>query len=113
MSFDVSLHSQYASSGANVSAEGWALLEGALGDREYFFLGGRSAVSDDRPSALDVYVACAVNIFIVPPEDRCAMWPLIRAAFESMRGTVADPPSSLVALRDRMYERHLPKTIEV
>lgn len=86
--------------------EGWALLSGALGDREYFYF-------DDRPSALDVYVACALNIFLVPPEDRCAMWPPIRAAFESMRGTVADPPPSIVALRDRMYERHLPKTIEV
>lgn len=86
--------------------EGWSLLARALGDREYFFL-------DDRPTALDVYVACALNIFLVPPEDRCAMWPPIRQAFESMRGTVDDPPATLVALRERMYERHLPRTIEV
>ena len=86
--------------------ETWALLAETLGDRDYFFFG-------DRPGALDVYVACALNLFVVPPEDRCAMWPPIRAAFESMRGTASDPPASLVALRDRMYERHLPKTIEV
>jgi glutathione S-transferase len=86
--------------------EGWTLLAEALGDREYFFF-------DDRPSALDVYVACALNIFVVPPEDRCAMWPPIRQAFETMRGVVEDPPAPLLALRDRMYERHLPKTIEV
>lgn len=87
-------------------AEGWGELAAALGDRPYFFF-------DDRPSALDVYVACALNIFIVPPEDRCAMWPPIRQTFETMRGTVSDPPASLVALRDRMYERHLPSKIEV
>lgn len=87
-------------------AETWSVLAEALGDREYFFF-------DDRPSALDVYVACTVNIFALPPEDRCAMWPPIRAAFESMRGAVAEPPPSILALRDRMYERHLPPTIEV
>lgn len=87
-------------------AEGWSLLADALGGREYFFF-------DDRPSALDVYAASAVNIFVPPPEERCAMWPPIRAAFESMRGVLADPPPALVALRDRMYERHLPAQIEV
>jgi glutathione S-transferase len=87
-------------------AEGWALLTEALGDREYFFF-------DDRPSALDVYVACALNLFLVPSEDRCAMWPPVRATFESMRGTVPDPPPTIVTLRDRMYERHLPLPIEV
>jgi glutathione S-transferase len=87
-------------------AETWTLLGDALGSREYFFF-------DDRPSALDVYVASAVNIFVVPKEDECAMWPPIRAAFESMRGILAEPPPSLVALRDRMYERHLPLPIEI
>jgi glutathione S-transferase len=86
--------------------EGWAQLAEALGDREYFFF-------DDRPSALDVYLACAMNLFLVPPEERCAMWPPIRQCFESMRGTVPDPPASLVALCERMYERHLPSNIEV
>jgi glutathione S-transferase len=87
-------------------AESWALLDETLGKREYFFF-------DDRPSALDVYVACTVNIFALPPEERCAMWPPIRAAFESLRGTIAEPPPSILALRDRMYERHLPSTLEV
>jgi glutathione S-transferase len=86
--------------------EVWTLLAEELGAREHFFFG-------DRPSALDVYVTCALNLFLVPPEDRCAMWPPIRQTFESMRGTVPDPPPSIVALRDRMYERYLPKTIEV
>lgn len=87
-------------------AETWSVLAEALGNREYL-------VFDDRPSALDVYVACTVNIFALPAEDRCAMWPPIRAAFESMRGTLAEPPPSIVALRDRMYERHLPLPLEV
>lgn len=87
-------------------AEGWSVLAEALGDREYFFF-------DDRPSALDVYAACTVNIFALPPEERCAMSPPIRFAFESMRGALAEPPSSIVALRDRMYARHLPLPIEV
>lgn len=87
-------------------SEAWTLLAEALGRREYFFF-------DDRPSALDVYVAATINIFALPPDDRCAMWPPVRAAFESMRGTLADPPASLVALRDRMYERHLPSVIEL
>jgi hypothetical protein len=72
--------------------------------REYF---------EERPSALDVHAACAVNIFVPPPEERCAMFPPLRAAFESMRGVLAEPPPSLVALRDRMYERRLPTPIEV
>ena len=77
-----------------------------LGDRDHFFF-------DDRPSALDVYVACGMNLFLVPPEDRCAMWPPIRQTFESMRGAVPEPPPSILALRDRMYERWLPNVIEV
>jgi glutathione S-transferase len=86
--------------------ETWALLAETLGDRAWLFF-------EDRPSALDVYVACAMNIFLVPPEDRCVIFPPIRAAFESMRGAVEDPPAPLVALRDRVYERHLPMPIEV
>jgi glutathione S-transferase len=81
-------------------SEGWTLLAEALGNREYFFF-------DDRPSALDVYAAAAVNLFALPSEDQCRMWPPIRAAFESMRGAMAEPPASLLALRERMYARHL------
>lgn len=86
--------------------EVWSLLAEELGDRDHFFFG-------DRPSALDVYVTCAMNLFIVPPEERCAMWPPIRQTFETMRGTVPEPPPSVVALTERMYERYLPKVIEV
>lgn len=80
-------------------AESWALLEHALGAREYFF--------GETPSALDVYVASVVNVFELLPEDECQMYPLIRGAFESMRGAGAPVPPSLVALRGRMYARHL------
>lgn len=88
--------------------EGWQLLADALEDREYFFF-------DDRPSALDVYVATTVNLFEVPTEEQCpGIFPPMRAGFESMRGSaVAAPPPSLVALRDRMYSRHLGLPIEV
>lgn len=88
--------------------EGWQVLAETLGTREYFFF-------DDRPSALDVYVATAVNLFDFPTEEQCpGIFPPMRAGFESMRGSsVAPPPSSLVALRDRMYARHLGFPIEV
>lgn len=86
--------------------ESWALLAEALGGREYFFF-------DDRPSALDVYVASALNLFAPLPQDQCAMWPPIRAGIESMRGHVPEPPPAIVALRDRMYGRHLELPIVV
>jgi glutathione S-transferase len=80
--------------------ESFALLTEALGNRDYFFF-------DDRPSALDVFVASAINVMAVPPDDQCPMLPPIRTAFESMRELSGDPPATLVALRDRMYARHL------
>jgi glutathione S-transferase len=87
--------------------ESWSLLAEALGSREYFFF-------DDRPSALDIYVATSVNLFEVPTEEQCPeFFPPMRAGFESMKGSIAGPPPSLVALRDRMYSRHLPPTIDV
>jgi len=79
--------------------EAWATLAAALGDRPYYF--------GDRPTALDVYSAAAVNLFDLPPQEACPMWPLLRAAFESMRGDMSPPPSTLLAHRERMYERHM------
>jgi len=79
-------------------AEGWSLLANALGDRETFF---------DRLSALDIYAAVAMNLFVLLPEDQCPMFPPIRAAFASMTEDTAPPPATLVAHRDRMYAKHL------
>jgi glutathione S-transferase len=80
-------------------AEGFALLSDALGDRTYYF--------GDKVTALDVYSAAAVNLFALLPDEQCPMWAPIRAAFESTKDEVAPVPASLVAHRDRMYERHL------
>ncbi len=80
-------------------AEAWRLLEEALGDRPYYF--------GDAPTALDVYSAAAVNTFALLPEEHCPMWPIIRNAFGSMKGEIAEPPANVLAHRDRMYERHL------
>lgn len=79
--------------------QGWGLLAGALGEREYYF--------GDAVTALDVYSAAAVNTFELYPEERCPMWAPLRAAFESMKGEVAHPSAGIIAHRDRMYERHL------
>lgn len=85
--------------------ESWKLLEDALGDREYFF--------GDAPTALDVYCAAGVNLFDLPTEEECAMLPLVRQAFSSVRDDVPAPPSTIVAHRDRMYARHLERPILV
>jgi hypothetical protein len=77
------------------------------------YLGKKYGYAKERVEPAKARISeCALNLFVVPPEDRCAMWPPIRHTFESMRGTVPEPPPSILALRDRMYERHLPKTIE-
>jgi glutathione S-transferase len=79
--------------------EAWSLLGAALGQKAYFF--------EDRVTALDIYAAAAVNIFEPPPHELCPMLPVVRGAFESMRGELTPPPSELLAHRERMYERHL------
>jgi glutathione S-transferase len=80
-------------------AETWSLLTEALGARSYYF--------GDRVTALDIYSAAAVNIFSLLDEKSCPMWPMIRAGFESMREALPAAPDTIVAHRDRMYERHL------
>lgn len=79
--------------------QGWAQLEAALADRDYYF--------GEQPTALDIYSAAAVNTFEVPSETDCPMLPLIRHAFVSMRGEAREVPRTIVAHRDRMYARHL------
>lgn len=63
----------------------------------------------DQLSALDVYSAAVVDVFVPLPDEQCPMRPKFRAAFESLRDAVADVmPPSLLAHRDLMHERHMP-----
>jgi glutathione S-transferase len=84
--------------------ESFGILREALGGRTYFF--------GDAPTALDVYAATAMNLFALPPDDKCALFPPIRAMFESMKDE-ASVPDELVAHRDRMFEKHLGYPIEL
>jgi glutathione S-transferase len=79
----------------HVVTSGFAHLAHALGTREYFL---------GRLTALDVYVAAGINVFQFPGAAQVS--PMIRAGFESSLGDLV-VPASLLAHRDRMYERHL------
>ena len=83
---------------------GFRFFADALGSREYFI--------GDRLTALDVYVAAAMNLAAMPPDDRCAVSPMLRAAFASTAKDYEVPPV-LVAHRDRMYSKHLELPIEI
>lgn len=90
--------------GARIN-DAWRLLDDALGDQPYYF--------GDTLCALDIYSAAAVNIFAPPPEEQCAMWPPVRAAFESMRSAIGAVPERILAHRERMYQQHLELPIVV
>ena len=77
---------------------GFRFFADALGSQTYFI--------GDRLSALDVYVAAGMNLAAMPPDDRCAVSPMLRAAFESTAKDY-DVPAVLLAHRDRMYAKHL------
>ena len=83
---------------------GFRFFAEALGARAYFI--------GDRLSALDIYVASGMNLAAMPPEDRCGISPMLRAAFASTAKDY-DVPASLVAHRDRMYEKHLELPITI
>ena len=78
-----------------------AHLASRLAGREYF--GG------DRPQALDVYTATFLTPLVPIGEHDCiGIAPMVRHAF----GTAAEElgalvPADLLALRARMFERHL------
>ena len=78
-----------------------ALLGRELGDAPYF--GG------EQPDALDAYVATfMVPLEVIREEDCPAMAPPLRAAFAvAAEELAAHAPATLVALRKRMFERHL------
>ena len=84
-----------------------SLLAERLGSgRAYFF--------EDRPTALDVYLASAVGVFHPLPESACPMLPAIRHAYETTdRELQAAVGPALLAHRDRMYERHLPLPVQL
>lgn len=79
--------------------EGIALLVETLGSRDYFM--------GDKPTALDVYSAAALNTMQPLPNEVCPISPGIRAAFESMSAEYKEMLAPLAAHRDRMYDRHL------
>src|SRR5262249_40686815 len=59
-------------------------------------------------TALDIYSAAAVNLFVPPPDARCPMLRPFRATFEAMSAELGvDVPAALTAHRDLVYERHL------
>jgi glutathione S-transferase len=62
----------------------------------------------DTLNAVDVYSAAFMALFKPLPEDRCAMEPYARAAFEYLDdATRAALDPVLLAHRDLMYARHL------
>jgi glutathione S-transferase len=85
--------------------EGLTILREALGSRPYFF--------GDAPTAIDVYCATAMNLLALPPDDKCPLFPPVRAMFESVKDEVSSVPDELLAHRDRMFERHLGYPIEL
>ncbi len=93
-----------ASDALAIVNRGFRFFAEALGARAYFI--------GDRLSALDIYVASGMNLAAMPPEDRCGISPMLRAAFASTAKDY-DVPASLVAHRDRMYEKHLELPITI
>jgi glutathione S-transferase len=77
----------------------------ALGER----LGGATYFGGDRPNALDAYVATFVTPLREISEADCpSMQPAMRAGFAPAADELGPHvPPSLVALRARMFERHL------
>lgn len=62
----------------------------------------------NKPSAADIYCATVIAMFAPLPEEKCAMKPDIRAAFNTIddaTATALDP--LIVEHRDHMYEAHL------
>jgi glutathione S-transferase len=83
-----------------------AFLAQRLGDRRYFY--------DDRPTAVDVYVAASMAIFHPLPESVCPMVAPFRQAYETSDAEIRDAVSpTLLALRDRMYEHHLKLPVQL
>ena len=63
----------------------------------------------DRPQALDAYAATVLTPFVAIGEQDCiGIAPMVRHAFASCAADFgALVPAELLALRARMFERHL------
>lgn len=62
----------------------------------------------DQLSALDIYLAAALNVFAPLPQDLCPMRPSLRATFESVEPEVlAAVAPELLEHRDFIYREHL------
>jgi len=69
---------------------------------------GRPYYLGDTLSAVDVYSATFMGLFMPLPQDRCAMSPTLRAALEWLNpDTRAALDPVLLEHRDMMYTRHL------
>lgn len=76
-----------------------SILE-ARGASSYFF--------GSTLTAVDIYSAAAMAMFVPLPEDVCAMDPAVRAGFEFLDPeTQTALPLQLLRHRDMMFERHL------
>ncbi len=70
---------------------------------------GRSAyLFGSTLTAVDIYSAATMAMFMPLPEDVCAMDPVVRAGFEALDAeTQKALPPQLLKHRDMMYEHHL------
>lgn len=79
----------------------WAALATRLQDQPRYCCG-------DRLTALDIYLAVALNVFAPLPEAFCPMNPDFRRAYESWDPDISSAiPAKALAHRDFIYTHHL------
>ncbi len=75
---------------------------------------GHRYLAFDRLTALDIYIAAALNTFAPLPHDLCPMRPALRAAFESVEPDLrAAVTPELLEHRDFIYREHLGLPMEL
>jgi glutathione S-transferase len=78
-----------------------ATLESSRAAGQRYFFG-------DRPTALDIYVACAMNVLAPLSAEQCPAHPVVLATYAWTQRQLGDSiPQSLVEHRDHMYATHL------
>lgn len=83
-------------------------LLGAFSDRLKAAQGDGPYLMGASLTAVDFYLAAAINMFAPPGDDLCAMHPKSRIAFEAMDdATRAALDPVLLAHRDMMQDRHI------
>ena len=69
---------------------------------------GHPYLLGDRLTALDIYAATALAVFVPQPDALCPLVPLVRKIFDDGAEVVRDlVPPELQAHRDLVYQRHL------